>query len=1025
MLQDHQGYLWLRSGGRLCRYDGAEFTSYTTSDGLVHENRSAICEDHQKRLWFAIGGTGAMRGVSCFDGQNFITYTTDNGLVENSVEAICEDDERRLWFGTSMGASCFDGQSFITYTTDNGLVHNYVAAICKDHQGRLWFGTSGGVSCFDGQDFINYTTEDGLAGSHVRAIFEDHQGHLWSGTSGGASCFDGQNFITYTTDNGLASNSIRAICGGRQGNLWFAFGFDNGVSRFDGHSFTTYTTEDGLLDDRVTGIIRDREGHLWFAHLHSGLTRLDPETLILLTTEPVSTFLIQTRQGGLWFNHGNVLCCLKDQQLRRTSFDGNVYGFLVDSRGRLWAGTWGDGLYCYDSIDAAWDKTGRHFSQEDGVNSDQVFALLEARDGTIWAGVGGDPGWLCRFDGEAFEAIPTPHPWFWQLFEDSQGRIWMSGLYGKQGGLSCYDGERLTTYTVEDGLPSDNVKSIVEDDAGNLWFGTWEGLCCFDGTQFITYAEEEGLFSLFHQCSAKDATGQLWFGTTGGGVYRYDGEHFQWLTEADGFPSNSISGFAPQPDGSMIIGTLRGIVHYRPTAVTPPRIEIREVVADQVYRSPAELELTTTGTDLLTISYHGLDLATNHMRYSYVLEGHDEEWQDTWDSQVSYENLPVGEYTFKVIAINRDLVPSKTPAILRLTVIPDPRDVQIDALQTEVHHLRREVGSRYHFQDIIGSSTKIRNVRALMERAIDSGLTVLITGETGTGKELVAKAIHYNSPRKDGPMLNRNCGAIPGELVASELFGHHKGAFTGADEDRIGLFEAASGGAVFLDEIGEMPQDAQVHLLRVLDDHKVRRIGGNASRDVDVRVIAATNRDLRAEVEAGRFREDLYYRLSVLSISIPPLRERREDIPVLAEHFLQEYSAKQKKKLYGFAPDVLDMLQSHTWSGNVRELQNAINVAVAFAEEGQRIQLHHFPRITQGESLIQDATQAIGRGPLRYRELVNQFERRCIEHALRECNGNRSQAAKMLGIERKYLYEKIKRFHIDIPANISPQPTDE
>jgi DNA-binding NtrC family response regulator len=290
----------------------------------------------------------------------------------------------------------------------------------------------------------------------------------------------------------------------------------------------------------------------------------------------------------------------------------------------------------------------------------------------------------------------------------------------------------------------------------------------------------------------------------------------------------------------------------------------------------------------------------------------------------------------------------------------------------------------------------------------------------------VAKAIHYNSPRKAGPFLDRNCGTIPGELVASELFGHHKGAFTSADKDRIGLFEGASGGTVFLDEIGEMPQDAQIHLLRVLDDHKVRRIGGNVSQDIDVRVIAATNRDLRAEVEAGRFREDLYYRLSVLSIAIPPLRERREDIPVLAEHFLQEYSARQKKDLDGFAPGVLDMLQSYTWSGNVRELQNAINVAVAFAEEGQQIQFHHFPpHIAQGESLMQAATQAIGRGPLRYRELVNQFERQCIEHALRECNGNRTQAAKMLGIERKHLYEKMKSLHIDIPANISPQSTDE
>lgn len=192
-----------------------------------------------------------------------------------------------------------------------------------------------------------------------------------------------------------------------------------------------------------------------------------------------------------------------------------------------------------------------------------------------------------------------------------------------------------------------------------------------------------------HQFCARDVNGQLWFGTLGNGVYRYDGRHFQQLSKADGLPSNSIAGLVPQPDGSMIIGTYSGIVHYRPTAMVPPRIEIREVVADQMYSHPDALELTTTDADLVTIAYHGLSLSTHRMRYSYILEGYDKEWRDTWESQVRYEKLPPGEYTFRVIAINRDLVCSEAPATLQLTVVPDPRDEHIARLESELEERER------------------------------------------------------------------------------------------------------------------------------------------------------------------------------------------------------------------------------------------------------------------------------------------------------------------------------------------------
>jgi transcriptional regulator with GAF, ATPase, and Fis domain len=320
------------------------------------------------------------------------------------------------------------------------------------------------------------------------------------------------------------------------------------------------------------------------------------------------------------------------------------------------------------------------------------------------------------------------------------------------------------------------------------------------------------------------------------------------------------------------------------------------------------------------------------------------------------------------------------------------------------------VRGKYHFENIIGRSAGISQVRALMERAIDSGLTVLITGETGTGKELVAKAIHYSSPRKDHPLLDRNCGAIPRELLSSDLFGHRKGAFTGASEDKVGLFEAASGGTVLLDEIGEMSEEAQIHLLRVLQERKIQRIGETHLRDVDVRVIAITNRDLMGEVKAERFREDLYYRLSVFPIDVPPLRERVDDIPLLADHFLEKACQQQNKELEGFAPGVMDMLMDYAWPGNVRELEHEIYRAVALVEEDSRVQTYHFsPRVTRGESLIQEIlSERMGLSAA-----VERLQRRLVEDALRECNGNRAQAARMLGIHRPNLVRLIKRLSIE------------
>ena len=265
----------------------------------------------------------------------------------------------------------------------------------------------------------------------------------------------------------------------------------------------------------------------------------------------------------------------------------------------------------------------------------------------------------------------------------------------------------------------------------------------------------------------------------------------------------------------------------------------------------------------------------------------------------------------------------------RIIVLRDiSKEIEISQMKVEVSRLRTELEMKYAFDKIIGKSEAMKAVYALMQQAIESNITVLIQGESGTGKELVARAIHFNSPRKAGPFVDVNCAAIPESLIESELFGHERGAFTDATAQRIGKFESADGGTIFLDEIADMQPLVQAKLLRVLQEREIQRVGGTGNIPINVRVIAATNRHLEAAVKAGQFREDLFYRIAGFPVSVPPLKERREDIPLLGHHFLQEYAEAADKPISGFSTGALQLLMSYDWPGNVRELENTIERAV-------------------------------------------------------------------------------------------------
>jgi len=336
-------------------------------------------------------------------------------------------------------------------------------------------------------------------------------------------------------------------------------------------------------------------------------------------------------------------------------------------------------------------------------------------------------------------------------------------------------------------------------------------------------------------------------------------------------------------------------------------------------------------------------------------------------------------------------------------------------LRAENISLRRELEGRYRFENLLGKSPAMQAVFALIGQAAPGDANVLITGESGTGKELVAKALHYNSPRAERPFVPVNCAAIPASLLESELFGHVKGAFTGAVKARRGLFREAEGGTLFLDEIGDMAPELQAKLLRAIEDRVVRPVGSDETISVDLRLMASTNKDLLARIREGLFREDLYYRLAVIPIQLPPLRERREDIPLLAEHFLRRAAAASGKAIRGFTPEAMAALLRHPWPGNVRELENVVERAVTLAVADQ----------IPAQALLLDASATPAPAALlaqaARRPTLEELTAEYVSLVLREAGGDKAKAAEILGVSKRTLYRWEKQ--VETSDSVSPTET--
>ena len=952
LLLDRDGYLWIGSyRDGLSRYDGERFVYFTSADGLPHDHIHAIFQDRDGLFWFATAA-----GVSRYDGTSFLNYSRADGLPDDEVCAVLQDHIGQIWLGTQNGLACYNGTSFSCLGPEQGLVNPRVNALVQDGEGYIWAGTQRGLSRCDGRTVQNYTSADGLIDDEVCALAIDAVGRLWSGGPGGVSYRQQGHFSSLTRADGLIDNEVRAIACGRDGQIWI--GTERGISQVREQStdfhFTHFTTKDGLVNNQVRSILQDASGDFWIGT--SGGVSQYSRTFINLSTndglihDDVRTILY-SRDANLWFGTGGGLSCYDGHNFANfTTTDGlisdYIHALLQDRDGVLWIGSEA-GLSRYDG------KRFTNYTTSDGLPDEAVYDLMQDRNGRLWLAT--DGGASC-YDGETFTNYTTNDGLISddvsQIIQDKQGAYWIA----TEAGVSYYDGKHFTNYTTNDGLIGDKTDSIIQDRDGRIWITALGGVSVYAEGCFTNFTSRDGLASDKVLKAFQDNRGDLWFATWGG-VCRYDGQVFQTLTRQDGLGGTFIAALAEDGQGRMWFATRRGITCYRQPAPLPAPVFIHSLVADRRYDNFTDLQIPANN-GLTAFEFQAVSFKTRPraMVYRYRLQGRDQDWQTTRAQRVEYQNLQPGHYAFEVVAVDRDLNYTP-PATLELEVVPDHRDQEIDHLAGQVREhaqdlikknvaleqaqkaveqaderldlLTGQEASRWGIEGFVGKSLTIRQILKEVRQVQGAGsLSVLITGESGTGKELIARAIHFGGQRAQGAFIPVNCSAIPGELAESTLFGHIKGAFTGAHADRKGAFELANGGTLFLDEIGDMPLPLQAKLLRVLEDGMVNPLGSSRERQIEVRVVAATNVDLPDKINAGTFRQDLYFRLARLPVHLPPLRQRREDIGLLAEHFLALFAAEMGIQNPSLRPEAQTALEAYAFPGNVRELKNIIEYAL-------------------------------------------------------------------------------------------------
>ena len=934
--QDRSGFLWIATAdGGISRFDSARFDTFGLKDGLPNLTVMAIAEDADGRLLFGtLGG-----GLAAYDGRGFQVYTTEHGLPSNEIVGLQAQPDGSILVLTSAGVVWFSQGRFIKCITDVGgqpLGRVYDMAI--DAAGTTWLATLRGVLSLDGRRM-------GIgdrANQWPWKFAQDPSGHLWisfhyMGTEVLIGCYDPQDqhlacINVGKGDEGVVNHGTRHVRADERGWLWLTH---RGVVVHDGQEWHPFSASLPDIDFSATRLTyEDREGNIWIGLWGGGLIFCDPTSIRRYTEidglpDREIHRLGEDHEGRMWIGTMAGMACMEEGQIRPVETEEIVLAMVVDGQGQVWSGGDAGRVYKWEG------QTPQAIPVAEEIHSEEISGLCEDGQGRIWVGTSnGRFGWIekNRFMhlDEFSTALQDQEGVFWigALLRDQDGVFWI-GSVGVVPALYCYEDGHLYPADMAE-AESIAYVNVLWEHQNTLWVGTAKGLFALDLSsrkvrRFTT--EQFGMSANGILAMTSDPQGRIWMGTSGGGVLRYDGQTFQSIRLGPSALENKVEAVLCDRRGRMWFGTRAGLVAYQP-GDTPPRLVIREVMASTLLAAPEAVSCPES-TPEVRIHFQGISFRTGagQMRYSHRLLGHGpaEPWSAfTAADVVAYNALPVGEYRFEVLTMDRDGLMSEV-ASLEVQILPDAKTERIHALENVLRATDHVVHSQ---------SWAMRQVLEQTVRVAETAMTVLVLGETGTGKGLLAQTIHETSTRSKRPFIRVNCGALPTGLVESELFGHEKGAFTGAASRQLGRFELADGGTLFLDEIGDLPLESQRVLLHILEENALTRVGGQQPIAVDVRVIAATNRDLRQAIQEGTFREDLFYRLSVFMLELPPLRQRQEDIPALAAHFAERYAQHLRRPAPTINDGVVAHLQAYSWPGNVRELEHLINRAVLLCKDG-------------------------------------------------------------------------------------------
>lgn len=1013
----------------------------------------SLFKDSKGRIW--IGTSKGLALLEDFDKGKFkqILNSDDaDKLLETNIWAIKEDNFGRILIGTSSGIYFVNEQANNIYFLDtyfnSSMMSEFKSVISfgEDNSGNLFFGTAGnGIYLWnENQNLLSkISTNDktiDLNSTTTYSILLDKSKVFWIGTKTGLLKRNTYNSLfksyQHLTENkrSLSDNLVFALMEDNNGKVWI--GTETGLNIFDpvNDQFTNVT----MIDENyqrincreIKSIYQDSENVIWIGTMWDGLFKIN-------STKKNST---ECLVKNYWF----------DVSKNANLFNYAVFSIREDKWSNLWIAT-SSGVKIFNKEEEKFYSLEKMLASDEVLPKGIVFDIHKssADSDIMWVGTGSEGLFKFVLGSKKNEIHLSAiyKPWHTNIshsirtiLEDKLKRIWIGTL---NSGLYVIDEDKpVVNYSKKNGLSNNAVTGILEDDLGNIWISTISGLNIFDynSKEFINFHIDDGIQGNEFNGGAllKCRAGELYFGGT---------EGFSII-----HPEKGLNNF--------IIPDIR----FTDIQLFNKSINLLDYMAEDANSgSPSSAEQVLNFSydqNVLSFEFSALHFVNPALnQYAYMLEGVDSSWNYLSHSRkVTYAHLDPGTYLLKVIGSNNNNVWNNEGASIMFIISPPfwstwwfrissiilfilsfvlmyRKRIQIIELKKkaleqqvkekseaeektremllEVERLKKRVENEniylkdeiklvHNFENIISVSEKFKKVLGKVEQVSSVDSTVLILGESGTGKELLARAIHNLSNRKNRPLIKVDCSTLSTSLIESELFGYEKGAFTGAVNHKPGRFELADGGTIFLDEIGELPLEMQTKLLRILQDGEFERLGSTCTKKVDVRIISATNRDLEEAVKVGKFREDLFYRLNVFPIKVPPLRERKEDIPFLVNHFIARHSQKAGKYFAVVNGRIMEELMQYDWPGNIRELENVIERTVIVSGSG---------KLTLECPLSNNKINLNNNGYNTLEEIERQYIIKVLSKADWRVSGDKG-AAKILGLKPTTLEYRMKKLGI-------------